>query len=268
MVLLKKIIWPGLMLAGCLLWSVAAQAIPIPSQSLGENNGNNNHPHNLSSLSTGNVHATAVEDEQRICVFCHTPHHASAKGALWNRNDPVGPNGDGSFPLYGDLTSLSIDEIAAAKYTNTDPAVEYPNGASRLCLSCHDGVSAVGEVINGGPLASLTMTDPNMVIDLSTSHPISFVYNGTVQAALTAVVGKGNYVLPPDSSYLDSQQRMQCTTCHDPHTDTRSDVVGGYSLPMWAHYTGDDVADYDNTCNACHGAGAFSGGGAVGPVLH
>ena len=261
----KERILFGLLVATGVLLAVSASALPLPTQMLGENGGANDHPHNLSSLSTGTIHASAAENEQRICVFCHTPHGASAKGALWNRQDPVGPNGDGSFPLYGNLAALSIDEIGAAKYTNTDPTVEYPNGASRLCLSCHDGVSAVGEVINGGPLASLAMST-QATIDLSTSHPISFVYDGTVLAALTSVAGKGNYLLPP-ATYLDAQQRMQCTACHDPHVDTRVAGAGGYSLPMWAHYTGDETADYDNTCNSCHGAGfatSFPGGANPG----
>jgi hypothetical protein len=73
------------------------------------------------------------------------------------------------------------------------------------------------------------------------------------------VAGKGSYVLP-GPGYLDSQQRMQCTSCHDPHVDTRVEGAGGYGLPMWAHYTGDENADYDDTCNACHGAGIFSSG--------
>jgi hypothetical protein len=116
----------------------------------------------------------------------------------------------------------------------------------------------VGEVINGGTLANLTMS-AQATVDLSTSHPISFVYDGTVQGALSAVAGKGSYVLP-GPGYLDSQQRMQCTSCHDPHVDTRVEGAGGYGLPMWAHYTGDENADYDDTCNACHGAGIFSSG--------
>ena len=230
-----------------------AGAAVDPTMTLGYNGGQNDNPHNLSSLNTNvsGTHASAG-GEDRICVFCHTPHGASTTASpLWNRNDPTGPSG--GFPLYAG--ALAIKNIAAAKYTNTDASVQYPNGASRMCLSCHDGVSAVGAVINGGSagnnLASLTMP-ASAVIDLSTSHPISFVYNSTVLAGLAAV-GETNYQLPAATSKvkLDSQNRMQCTTCHDPHVNTRSAT---YSLPMWADYTGNDNSDYSDTCDQCHGA--------------
>ncbi|AMV72783.1 cytochrome c [Desulfuromonas carbonis] len=253
MVYLKKILLYGL---GCLGGGLLVLGTADAAQKLSAGTGGvNDHPHNLSSNSQSAIHATSNENVQQVCVFCHTPHGASTKGPLWNRNDPTRPSG--GFPLYGNLAAISIDEIPAAKYTNTDPTIEYPNGASRLCLSCHDGVSAVGEVISRGTIANLTMSAQG-TIDLTTSHPISFVYDGTVQGTLSAVVGKGNYIEPP-IEYLDKEKRMQCTTCHDPHNDTRN---ASYDLPMWAHYTNDAsaVSDYDTTCNACHGP-AFSSGG-------
>lgn len=233
------------------------------AQNLGDFNsatpGNNDHPHNFSSNSGATIHDTSgVED--RICVFCHTPHSASSDGPLWNRNDPIGPNGDGTFPLYGRLDEIVIDDIPEAEYN----VANYPNGASRLCLSCHDGVTAIGEVINPGTgslplggLGSIVDENPgsNAVIDLSTSHPISFVYDSTVQNAINNAPGKSGYVIN-DTSVLDSSSRMQCTACHDPHLDTRE---GTYTLPMWRNYVGvDDNTDYEDTCNKCHTGGSGS----------
>lgn len=254
----------------CLLLTV----VPVhAAQNLGDFTtvpGDNDHPHNFSQQSGAAIHS-AASTEDRICIFCHTPHSSSSKGALWNRQDPVGPNGDGTFPLYGELSGrlgdIEIDTIVDAQYGGAD----YPNGASRLCLSCHDGVTAIGEVINpsGGatPLGGLgTISEENpattAVIDLDLSHPISFVYTETVRAAIVAQKQAGSLPGIVDSDYtlpgaghpkmLDSSDRMQCTSCHDPHLDTND---GGYTLPMWRQYAGygaDSNADYEATCQACH----------------
>lgn len=245
----------AVVIVGAMLLPVAGVSAPL-DMTLGYQNGANTHPHNLSDLRVGGgVHAASGEESQ-ICVFCHTPHGASPSATpLWNRRDPVGPNGDGSFPLYGnaDPNSVRIKGIAEANYKN-DGSVEYPNGSSRMCLSCHDGVSAVGEVISGQTLANLTMSAGG-TIDLDTSHPISFVYTQTVADAINAANGGSTAFQLPPAGYVDSLSRMQCTSCHDPHVDTQK---GAYGLPMWKHYTGVDNedADYATTCNACHG-GSF-----------
>lgn len=238
-----------------------AYAVITEEMRLGYNGGDNAHPHNLSSLSKSNVRAPTGAENQ-ICVFCHTPHGASARDKpLWNRKDPVGPSGNGSFPLYAG--SVEIKTIADANYRN-DGSVEYPNGTSRMCLSCHDGVSAVGEVIGGQVLANLSMSAQG-TIDLAESHPISFVYNGAVIGEL---VGRGKSFTASANPRVkvDHLNRVQCTTCHDPHVDTKNGTT--YTLPMWANYVGtDEDDDYVNTCNSCHSdfAGTlFPGGGGGG----
>lgn len=251
-------IWASVVAAGVLLILLAPDCQAVP-QRLNENGGINNHPHNLSSIGSSTIKA-AVGTEDRICIFCHTPHSSSADGPLWNRTDPIGPNGDGTFPLYGRLGEIEIESIGQAQYGTG----EYPNGSSRLCLSCHDGVTAIGEVINPGSgvsplggLGSIETENPGSpaVIDLSVSHPISFIYNDTVRTAINAAPGKSGYVIN-DPSVLDADSRMQCTTCHDPHLDTND---GTYTLPMWRNYVGvDENVDYEDTCNKCHTGGSGS----------
>lgn len=228
---------------------------------LGDAIDGDKHKHNFSA--NADMDGPRALDETGICVFCHTPHGASAESTLWNRRDPVGPNGNGTFPLYGSATSnlQDTDIQPVAKY---GPAYDtYPNGASRLCLSCHDGVSAIGGVLNGGdiPMASGSETIQSYfgptspaIIDLTVSHPISFVYNGTVAGMLNEPgrkVSGDQYQTPdPAISPLDGKSRMQCTTCHDPHLDTR---LGGQSgLPFWRHRTGNTNNDYDQVCQNCH----------------
>src|SRR5512138_2332341 len=76
----------------------------------------------------------AYPQSAQICIFCHTPHHSSSEGPLWNRQAS-----SRTFKHYSSST-LSIDDPALRAIS------EYgqPNGSSRLCLSCHDGSTALG----------------------------------------------------------------------------------------------------------------------------
>jgi hypothetical protein len=221
----------------------------------------------------------------QICIFCHTPHGAAGDGPLWNRNAPTG-----AFSLYSGALAIkgtipgALNPAApnSTKYRTSDPGdpdFVYPNGASRLCMSCHDGVTAVNILRNSGAIAmvanpalldpdgSLKGTLPNIgaggtaigsVIDLSTSHPISFVYtdnivNTIINPAYIAAglpdryEGPSAFVATVDTP-LDSQNRMQCTTCHDPHLDTS--LVNGALPPFWRQTTG--ATPYEDVCNNCH----------------
>jgi cytochrome c553 len=225
-----------------------AFAIPLTDAS-----GKNRH--NLSSTSNNAVKA---QSETRICVFCHTPHGASAESALWNRKDPIG-----SFSLYSSAT-LDIDTVS-----DYGSATEYPNGASRMCLSCHDGVSAIGEFLNN-PTVTMTVADlggRSSQIFLDASHPISFTYSDAVKSAINAAEGvldDENYRLP-GTVPLDSSSRMQCTTCHDPHEDTNNGT--DYLLPFWRNYSGTEATDYDTTCGDCHFGSDWGNGWDSGPTL-
>jgi mono/diheme cytochrome c family protein len=270
----------GTMVSGAMAASLSENP-PPGSITLGNNR------HNMSSNAThGGVRAAAPPDgTDQICIFCHTPHGAAAEGPLWNRNAPTG-----SFQLYsgtlaikGDIPgALNVNAPNSTKYRTSDPGdpnFVYPNGSSRLCMSCHDGVTAVNILRNGGTIAmvanpalldpdgSLKGTLPNIgaggtaigsVIDLSTSHPISFVYtdnivNTIINPAYIAAGlpdrydGPSAFVATVDTP-LDSQSRMQCTTCHDPHLDTS--LVNGALPPFWRQTTG--ATPYQDVCNNCH----------------
>lgn len=217
-----------ILICATLLWNETSHAIG----DLGENNGFNSNPHNLSSRSTNTKKA---DIETQICVFCHTPHGAVANAPLWGRPDPTG-----SFAIRA---GLGISDPGIVNTTLYSITAEYPNGASKLCLSCHDGVTAMGIVANGPEIA---MSGGNALeVDLAISHPISFVYNTDVIDHLGT-----SYTLPTDPSYLDSSFRVQCTSCHQPHKDTKG--TGG-TYPFWRRGNG-GVADYDPVCQECHKA--------------
>ncbi len=230
-----------------------------------------NNPHNMSNLSNSGPHTITIGAENftrelhkadltsaggtdQICVFCHTPHSAAPESPLWSRPDPTGPKSDGTFPVYAQ--SLGIKNSAVLTGYDAD-SPDYPSGASRMCLSCHDGVTSIGVllgektiVMSGDDTITTGDLTINAVINLSTSHPISFLYNQEVVNAIDAT--NTEYKVPDVAivdTPLDGTGKMQCTTCHDPHEDTRPLESYG-NLPFWRHqkYT----KSYDDVCNACH----------------
>ncbi len=154
--------------------------------------------HNLSVSSPGGVHASTESD---ICIFCHTPHFATGDGPLWNHQM--------SAAVYKPYTSSTLKAT-----------VGQPTGASRLCLSCHDGTVALGMVHSRSSgiamNTSIMPTENNLGTDLTGDHPISFVYDSALATA------DGNLRDPstlPQDVRLDRSGQLQCTACHDPHNN-------------------------------------------------
>jgi len=163
------------------LWASSASAARISDI--------RNTKHNFSSTVTPNIlgggdqRTVKSTNESEICIFCHTPHGANlTEGPLWNREIPA----SSSYTTYA---SGSIDA-----------SIQQPNGASKLCLSCHDGSIAIGSVRNRAGSGGFQSTPINMTgtgaggvmapgegnntgytrflgTDLTNDHPISLTYN-------------------------------------------------------------------------------------------
>jgi predicted CXXCH cytochrome family protein len=158
--------------------------------------------HNLSVSGPGTVKAAT---ESEICIFCHAPHNTAPTGALWNRRAPAS-----TYTPYTSSTSRG--------------SAGQPNGASLLCLSCHDGTIALGELLSraatvsmSGGVTTMPAGTGRLGTDLSDDHPVSFAYT----AAL--VTARGGELVNPTTLTgkvkLDASGQMQCTSCHDPHDD-------------------------------------------------
>jgi predicted CXXCH cytochrome family protein len=182
--------------------------------------------HNLSATGPGPVHAIT---EQRVCIFCHTPHGARDVAPLWNRRD--------STAAYLPYNSPTLKA-----------QVGQPTGASKLCLSCHDGTIALGDLVNEGYRISMTggdmmpAGDSLIGTDLRDDHPVSFLYSDSQArngSALSAPSSWDRHIK------LDAQGEMQCTTCHDPHDD------------QWGNFL---VASNQNAflCQQCHNQPFFN----------
>ncbi len=171
--------------------------------------------HNLSVTGPGEIHAL-VED--RICVFCHTPHSASPSSPLWNRD--LQPK---NYTLYESST------LGASP--------QQPTGPTRLCLSCHDGTIALGNVLRPteGILMNMELSAARksyIGTDISDDHPVSFNYYEALpdpELAQTIPVGLRTY----------GNGNIHCTTCHDPHDNTY-----GKFLVMSNQYSA--------LCTTCH----------------
>jgi len=127
------------------------------------------------------------DGHNQICVVCHT------------------------YVLYSSPTLNATD-------------ISQPTGASKLCLSCHDGTVAVDAF--GGRNGTEFMSGKKAVgaDELANDHPISFTYDtalaqadGELKDPATASSGKGGTI---DADLLFNG-KLECSSCHDVHnTDT------------------------------------------------
>lgn len=142
-----------------------------------------------------------------ICQPCHVPHNADTSvsdAPLWNHA----------------VTTQTFTKYASG---TLDATIGTPSGTSKLCLSCHDGVTALDSF--GGTTGTTTMSGNAAVgTDLSDDHPVSFTYN----AALAST--DGDLVSPSGGSvgtlslplFGGSTDQLECATCHSVHDDANS----------------------------------------------
>jgi hypothetical protein len=233
-----------------------------------------NTPHNLSVSGPGNVSAST---ESRVCIFCHTPHGASNEpGApLWNRQL--------SLQTYTVYTSSSLDAETISGQ------LEQPAGASKLCLSCHDGTLALGNVnVLGGEQnvgIDMTGTGPggvipsgagdqtgftrNLGIDLGNDHPVSLTYDSTLSLAdgeLRDPVSSAHIgvripgfrpPVPLQETGPAGEAQVQCTACHDPHLAQSGNGLGEKFLRLFRFQQASPAdgafnESQDTVCLACH----------------
>ncbi len=165
--------------------------------------------HNLSVSGPGNVKSIT---ETEICKFCHIPHNPVVRQQLWSQ------------PLSVAQYDTPVIKSSAGR---TMPTPQ-PDGASRLCLSCHDGTVAIGNRrpgsggVKGGSLRLVPGARGYVGTDLSGSHPVSFEVtdrqpdsNGAIDMAIRSLAS----IRSDADVRLDTAGKMQCTSCHDPHDD-------------------------------------------------
>ncbi|MCX6377707.1 MAG: multiheme c-type cytochrome, partial [Armatimonadetes bacterium] len=167
-----------------------------------------NTKHNLSATGPGTVRAIS-EDE--ICIFRHTPHRARTTAPLWTRRDSTSPSSPYNSPTL-----------------KSQPG--QPTGASKLCLSCHDGNVAAFNL--------------QAVFRKTSIHPVS------------RSVGAHK----PGESPLDAHGHVECVDCHNPHRAQRGSTLAPAVKDVMRGVTGIDAsggplpeARYEyEVCFKCH----------------
>ncbi len=176
--------------------------------------------HNLSASGPGTVKATS---ESEICIFCHTPHASRPVAPLWNRDDP-----GSTYTLY---SSSTLEAVPGQ-----------PDGSAILCLSCHDGTIALGNVVSrttdidfSGGITTMPAGPKNLTTDLSDDHPVSFSYTSAVASADGQLKDPAAIGMPVQLE----NGKVQCVSCHDPHND----IYGKFLVA---------TKQYSDLCFKCH----------------
>ena len=158
-----------------------------------------NTPHNLNNFPG----VTPLPNGQ-ICIACHTPHNALLAGdenVLWNHEET-----GATFGMYKSTAGQ-------------------PEGPSKMCLSCHDGVTAIdsyGGTTSAVPIPLPGTSTANLGIDLTDDHPIGieyptgmpFEYNDP--AGFAPGINSGPGVILVELGGVD---RVECTSCHHVHNN-------------------------------------------------
>ena len=153
-----------------------------------------NTPHNLN-----NYPGVSLPGNQ-ICLPCHTPHNALLAGSdnvLWNHAET-----QESFTMYSDLAAQ-------------------PEGTSKMCLGCHDGVTAIDNYGGSGGTGIVITGSAALGTDLSDDHPIGIEYPSlpaeyNPPSTFDPGIGSGPGVRLIE---VEGVERVECASCHNVHNN-------------------------------------------------
>ena len=215
--------------------------------------------HDLSNVTnggTGTLSQSLGNGDSRICIFCHHPHNTVRAGSdslggtttayspLWNRGVADG----NTFLTYdngtnmGDETGTGVNDSSSRHLMNGDVAV---GGVTLLCLSCHDGSTAMGAYSQNNPdfdvnatgtgkasgaqfgasgqgstLAGLaTGFGASGTVDLSNHDPVGMSWDQVREGDPEIAAKTNNFANTTISiqSVLTGGDTMECNACHDVH---------------------------------------------------
>lgn len=162
-------------LATVVLVLALAGTAPLLAQSYTPGAGFTGSPHDFSGRAAGNAgNPTATTGG---CTFCHTPHRALQQPLLWNHTLST--------------NTYSWDAGAVTAGGTPYPTIDTTwKGPTKLCLSCHDGSVAIGDIawFNKQTWVAAAALDPTKhdvdvfnIADPTTgnmtgNHPVAFPY--------------------------------------------------------------------------------------------
>ncbi len=152
-----------------------------------------NTPHNL------NNYPGVTLPGNQVCLPCHTPHNALLSGegnVLWNHAETTQ-----TFAMYSSTA-------------------QQPEGPSKMCLSCHDGVTAIDNYGGNGGTGVVITGSEALGTDLSNDHPIGIEYptarpaEFNDPATFSPGIGGGPGV---KLAVINGANRVECSSCHNVH---------------------------------------------------
>jgi predicted CXXCH cytochrome family protein len=186
-------------------WIVLAIAVAVSTPAMAQKSAMLGGAHDVRA--TGNT--------GDACAGCHTPHNANTnyKALLWNRSYVPAAT---SFTPYDIVTNPDFKGGAVSLGAGS--------ATSLLCMSCHDGTTALNSVINvpsGTTFRTGTVPgSAGLGSDLSNDHPVGFSYD----ASITGQGTPAKLVQTPDPTRVKlfgtaGSRRVECASCHDVHTN-------------------------------------------------
>lgn len=153
----------------------------------------------------------------QICIVCHTPHNSDASitdAPLWNHATTTS-----TFTMYSNANTL--DGVVDTS----------PNSVSKMCLSCHDGVTAIDSY--GGATGTILLnttnfpnTKANLGASLANDHPISMSYTSTTATADKELHDPSTTTVTDLSGTIKAKMlfndKIECSSCHDVHNSGSS----------------------------------------------
>ncbi|UCF34004.1 MAG: hypothetical protein JSV78_01600 [Phycisphaerales bacterium] len=153
-----------------------------------------NTPHNLN-----NFPGVSIPGNQ-VCLPCHTPHNALLPGeenVLWNHESTAE-----TFIMYSSTAGQ-------------------PEGPSKMCLSCHDGVTAIDNYGGTGGTGIVITGPAALGTDLTDDHPIGIEYpNDPAEYHDPSTFAPGiNNGPGVQLVEINTVERVECTSCHHVHNN-------------------------------------------------
>lgn len=251
--------------------------------------GINYSVHDLRRENSFQIGYKAIPDDylDRLCIFCHAPHHAYRLNGSTTGTGPVAPDDYTYLPLWNHVTTNEVfqeyyngpdEPVSGMKRSQAIDYFDRIGSVSLLCLSCHDGTVAVNaygnapqdprSISRGGSRMGLQYRiggDGN----LTNHHPIGFSYAAAAGIDLeilplaqalyehdidTAIGATPSVSVTKVSDVLPGG-KMECNSCHAVHNKGNT----GEKLL----YVSDQNS---NLCFTCHDKGSKTiGGGQVVP---
>ncbi len=137
------------------------------------------------------------------CLYCHAPHSG------------IG----GQTPLWAQTLSSQTYTLYTSSTAQNVPTQPTLGGPTSLCLSCHDGTVAVGQLVPYGAISmSGSMYSSDLFgTDLKASHPVSLVTPIKDSPTLVASLAATQTTADPLHKVKLIDGTVECTSCHEPH---------------------------------------------------